>query len=109
LFHAIIVSILDVLFTFTSSFISFFGTNLLTQCPMPVAVLVFQNISTKRSPNATKLFGDFLLDTKDPGSFGRRPEDVALAHKAPGRAGGGRRALVAYGAHIALFDLIPPL
>jgi hypothetical protein len=30
LFHATIVSILDVLYTFTSNYISFFGTNLLT-------------------------------------------------------------------------------
>jgi hypothetical protein len=30
LFHAVILSILDVLYTFTSNYISFFGTNLLT-------------------------------------------------------------------------------
>ena len=74
---------------------------------MPVAVFciffVFQEISTKRSPNATKLFGDFFLDIRDPGSFGRGREDGAVAHEAP------RCALVACGAHEAPFDLTPPL
>jgi hypothetical protein len=41
-----------------------FGTNLLTQCLVPVAVfclfLVLQKIYTKRSPNATRLFDDIL-------------------------------------------------
>ena len=60
---------------------------------MPVVVfclfLVFQNISTIRSPNATKLFGDFFLDIRDPGSFGRGREEGAVAHEAPRRAQGG--------------------
>ena len=80
---------------------------------MPVAIfclfLDFQNISIKRSPNAMKLFGDFLLDITSTGSFGRGPEDEAWAHEAPGRARGGRHALVAHGAHEAPFDLIPAL
>ena len=36
--HAIILSFLDVLQPFYSNFISFFGTNLLTQCPVLVAI-----------------------------------------------------------------------
>ena len=59
-FHAIILSILDVLYAFICYFISFFVTNLLTQCLVSVAIfclfLIFQKISTKRSPNAMKLF-----------------------------------------------------
>ena len=70
-----------------------------------VFLLVFtsQNISTKRSPNAMKLFGDFFLDIRDPGSFRRGPKDGPVAHEAPGRS------LVAHGAHVAPFDLTPPL
>ena len=41
-----------------------FGTNLLTQCQVSVVVfcllMVFQEIGTKRSPNARKLFDDFF-------------------------------------------------
>ena len=49
--------------SFYSNFISFFGTNLLTQCPMLVEVfclfLDFQKISNKQSPNTKKLFEIF--------------------------------------------------
>ena len=93
LFHAIILSILDVLIYIYSNYILFFGTNLLTQCPVPLAIfclfLVFQNISTERSPNATKLFGDFFLDIRDTRSFGRGPEDRGGGHEPPGPALGG--------------------
>jgi hypothetical protein len=111
LFHDIIVSILDVYYAFICYFISFFGTNLLTQCPVPVAVfclfLVFQEISTKLSPNAMKLFDDFFLDKRDPGSFGRRPEDRNMSHKPPGHAQGEGRTLVACGPTLHPFALIP--
>ena len=90
LFHAIILSILDVLYAFLCYFISFLGTKLLTQCRVPVAVfclfLVFQKISTKRSPNATKLFDDFFLDIRDPRSFGRRLDGKRGDDKATGHA-----------------------
>jgi hypothetical protein len=70
LFHAFVLSILDVLYAFIRYFISFLATSLLTQCLVPVAVfclfLVFQKISTKRSPNATKLFDDFFSRHKIP-------------------------------------------
>ena len=59
------------------SFYIIFGTNLLTQCQVPVAVFcmffTLQEINTKRSPNAGKLFVDF---------FG--PEDIQWAEEAPG-------------------------
>ena len=78
---------------------------------MPVAVfclfLVFQEISTKRSPNAMKLFDDFFLDIRDPRSFGRGTEDERVGHKPHGRALGG--AHVVYGPTLPPFDLIPAL
>ena len=74
---------------------------------MPVAVFcpvfVLQKINTKRSPNATKLFGDFLLMEINTGSFGRGPEEEEVGHEAPGRA------LVPRGPTPAPFDLIPAL
>ena len=80
---------------------------------MSVAVfclfLVFQKISTKQSPNATKLFDDFFLDIRDPRSFGGGPEDLREDDKATGRAQGGGRALLPCGPHVAHFDLIPLL
>ena len=79
---------------------------------MPVAVfclfLVFQEISTKRSPNATKLFGDFFLDKRDPGDLERRPEGSQSLHKATGRDPRGG-AVLPCGAHMTLFDLVPLL
>ena len=58
LFHAIILSILDTLYAFLCYFTSFFGTNLLTQCPVPVAIfclfLPFQKIIIKKCPNEKK-------------------------------------------------------
>ena len=55
---------MDVLKSFYSNFISFFGTNLLTQCPVPVAVFslffTLQEIDIKRSPKAAKLLEDFV-------------------------------------------------
>ena len=63
--------------SFYNNFISFFGTNLLIQCPVPVAVfcLFFRSheINIKRSPNTTILFVDF---------YG--PEDSRWARAAPG-------------------------
>ena len=59
------------------SFYIIFGTNRSTQCIVPVAVFCMfftsQEINTKRSPNAAKLFVDF---------FG--PQDIQWAGEAPG-------------------------
>ena len=64
---------------FYNHFISFFGTNLLTYCLVPVVVFCLfftsQKINIKRSPNAVKLFVDF---------FG--PEDIQWDGEAPGGA-----------------------
>ena len=64
---------------FYNHFISFFGTNLLTWCQVPVVVFYMfftsQKINTKWSPNAADLFVDF---------FG--PEDIQWAGEAPGGA-----------------------
>ena len=94
----VILSFLDVLQSFYSNFISFFGNNLLTQCPVLVAVFCLfftsQEINIKRSPNTTKLFGDFFMDQKT--SIG--PEQhlgvPRGGHNPPGRAWGPRRAQV---------------
>ena len=70
LFHAVIISILDVFIIIYRNFISFFGTNLLTQCQSSSCCFCLfftsQNISTKRSPIAMNLFRDFFLDQKTP-------------------------------------------
>ena len=58
--HANILSFLDVLHSFYSNFISLFGTNLLTQCPVPVAIFCSQEINIKWSPTTAKLHEDFL-------------------------------------------------
>ena len=63
---------------FYNHFISFFGTNLLTQCQVQVVVFSMfftsQKINIKRTPNAAKLFVDF---------FG--PEDIQWAKEVPKR------------------------
>src|SRR6266536_2106428 len=90
LFHAVILSFLDVLQSFYNHFISFFSTNLLTQCQVLVAVFCLfftsQNISTKRSPNAAKLFVEFFWTRRHP--VGQRSTWGVLQgeHNPPGRA-----------------------
>ena len=78
LFHVVILSFLDVLQSCYSHFISFFGTNLLTYCPVPAAIFCMfftsQEINIKQSPNAVKFFVDF---------FG--PEDIQWAKEVPKR------------------------
>ena len=89
------------LYAIVCNYISFFGTNLLTQCLVLVAVFCFfgfQRNSTKWSPNATKIFGDFFLHKRNLGSFRRRPEASRRLHKATGHAPGGRRVAL-WGPH----------
>src|SRR5215216_899014 len=68
--HVVLLSFLDVLQSFYSNFISFFGTNLLTQCLVPVVVFclfsISQEINIKRSPNTAKLFVHFLWTRRHP-------------------------------------------
>ena len=63
-FSAIIFSVLDVYMDLYAILYHFFRTSILTQCLVPVVVfclfLLFQQISTKRSPNATELFDNFF-------------------------------------------------
>ena len=70
------------------SFYIIFGTNLLTQCQVPVAVFCMfftsQEINTKRSPNAVKLFVDFF-----------RPKDIQWAGEVPGGAPRGAQPIKA--------------
>ena len=94
--HDVILSFLDVLQSFYSNFISFFGTDLLTQCP--VAVVVFflfftsQKIKTKWSTNAAKLFGDFFWTRRH--KMGQRSTRGVPrgGHNPPWRAWGPRHA-----------------
>ncbi|KAE8812115.1 hypothetical protein D1007_10955 [Hordeum vulgare] len=91
LFHAIVLSIMNVLYAIICYSASFFGTNLLIQCQVPVVFslfLVFQEIGTKRSPNTTKLSHDFFLDKRGHGCFGRRSEDTRGDGKATRHAQG---------------------
>ena len=92
-----ILSFLDVLQSFYSNFISFFGTNLLTQCRVSVVVFCLfftsQEINIKRSPNTAKLFVDFLWTKRHP--MGQRstwgcPEGGTTHQGAPGPPGAPR-------------------
>ena len=107
LFHAIILSILDVFIYIYSNYILYFGTDLLTQCLVLVAVfflfLVLQKIHTKQSPNATKLVDDFFLDKRDPRSFEGSPDDKWGDDRTTGHA------LMSCGSPVAPLDLIPLL
>ena len=88
--HAVILSFLDVLQSFYSKFISFFGTNLLTQCPVPVAVFCLfftsQKINIKRSPNTVKLLVGFLWAIRLPMGAEQHLGMPRGGHNSPGRA-----------------------
>ena len=75
--HAVILSFLDVLQSFYSNFISFFGTNLLTQCP--VSLLFFACFLHRRKPisNGVQTPRNFL-------EIFSRPEGTRWARAAPG-------------------------
>ena len=70
-----------------------FGTNLLTQSPVPVFIfpcfLVLQKMNTKRSPNKIKLYDDFSWNRRHPRNLERGLEDGRGGHKPPRRALGG--------------------
>ena len=83
------IIILDVLESFNSNFISFFGTNLLTECPVLVAVFCLfftsQEINIKRSPNTTKLFFGFFMDQKETNGPEQHLGGAPRGHNPPGR------------------------
>ena len=58
--HVVILSFLDVLQSFYSNFISFFGTNLLTQCTVPVDVFAFFLHHRKSISNGVQTLQNFL-------------------------------------------------
>ena len=65
--HANILSFLDVLQSFYRNFISFFGTILLTQCPVPAAVFRFFYITGNKYQMESKhreTFCGFFMDQK---------------------------------------------
>ena len=82
--------ILGCLQSFYSNFISFFGTNLLTQCPVPVLVFCLfftsHEINIKRSPNTAKLFVDFFMDQKTSNGPKKHLGGAPRGHNPPGRA-----------------------
>ena len=67
-----------------------FGTNLLTQSPVPVSVflcfLVLQKRNTKRSPIDVPIFDDFLWTRRSPQSIGDGPEESRGHHESGGHA-----------------------
>ena len=88
-FHVVILSFLDVLQSLYINFISFFGTNLLTQCQL-LFLLVFtsQDISTKWCPIMMKLFGDFFWTRRHPVGQRSAREVGCGGHNPPGHARG---------------------
>ena len=89
LFHAIISSFLDVLQSFYSNFISFFGTNLLTQCQL-LFLLVFyiggNQYQTESRHRET--FLDFLWTRRPPMGQSSTWGVPRGGHNPPGRAWG---------------------
>ena len=77
LFHAVILSFLDVLQSFYSYFISFFGTKLLTQCPVPIVVFSCFLHRRKSIPNGVQMQRNFM-------EIFYGPEDTQWAKVAPG-------------------------
>ena len=90
--HAVILAFLDVLQSFYSNFISFFGTNLLTQCQL-LFLLVFYiagnqyQMESKRSETFWRIF----LDQKTPSGPKKYqmgwPEEDTTRQGAPGPSG----------------------
>ena len=67
-----------------------FGTNILTQSPVPVSVFpcfrVSQKRKIKRSPTDLKLHGTYFLTRRSPRSIRDGPEESRAAHEGGGRA-----------------------
>ena len=66
-----------------------FGTNLLTEGPVPVSIFfayfrVLQKRNTKRSPIDVPIFDDFLWTKRRPRSIKVGPEDIDWARASPG-------------------------
>ena len=90
LFHAIILPFLDVLHSLYSNFISFFGTNILIQCPVPVPVCcmfyVSQKPNIKRSLNRIKTDGELFWNIWDFPDEESTRNGVRGGHETGGRA-----------------------
>ena len=63
--HVVILSFLDVLQSFYRHFISFFGTNLLTQCPVPVACFLHRRKSISDGVQMPRQFMMIFYGPKD--------------------------------------------
>ena len=89
--------ILDVLQSFYRNFISFFGTNLLTQCPVPVAVFACFLHRRKSISNGVQTPRNFLWNFcgRENSRWARAAPGVPLGgHNPPGRAWGPRHTQV---------------
>ena len=58
--HVVMLSFLDILYSFYSNFISFFRTNLLTQCPVPVVVFACFLLRRISLPKGVQMKRNFL-------------------------------------------------
>ena len=87
------------------SFYMIFGTNLLTQSPVPVSVFslfsVLQKRDTKRSPIDVPIFDDFLWTRRNVMGSGCAWRVSRGGHNPPGHAWASRRTLVSC-AHLGL-------
>ena len=78
---------MDVLQSFYSNFISFFGTNLLTQCPVLVAVFCLFLHRRKSIPNGVQMqrnFTEIFLDQKTPNGLEKHLGGASRGHNPPG-------------------------
>ena len=96
LFHAVTLAFLDILQSFYSNFISFFGTNLLTKCPVPVAVFLlvfyFTEYQYQTDSKRNKTFWRILWTRRH--NMGQRSTrgEARGGHNPPGRAQEPKRA-----------------
>ena len=94
---------------FWQHFILFFGTNILTKCPVQVPVccmfFVSQKIHIKQSPNAIKFYGELFQNICDFWEVESTQTGSHSPQDTPGRASGPSRAQVCYAHLIRRLDL----
>ena len=79
-----------------ANFYTIFGTNILSQCPVPVPVccilFVLQKIHIKRSPNGINIDEDYVWNIYEFWEVESTRDDARGAHEAGGAPQGGGRA-----------------
>ena len=90
---------------FIMHFYIIFGTNLLTEGPVPVAFFAYFSVSQKRNikrnPNGMKPSREFFWTKCNPGDLEQRSRKRRGGHEVGGRAQGGRRAPHPHGPLVA--------